>query len=516
MLALASASTAVASPNQESILQDDPLIVYPSSEEELERTLATVKELGVDRIRVSLFWYLVAPRADSRRRPSFAPRGAAWPGSYPRGAWRRYDNIVRIARELDLGVMFTITGPAPNWAAGRRGRSYSAYKPDVDEFRAFATAVGRRYSGDWPPGDSGPAIPRVDHWSLWNEANFPSWLSPQSRRIPGSRRKLVPYSPHHYRDLVDAGWEGLQTTGHAGDVILLGETAPRGGRLGVNKTVPPVRFLRELYCLDRYYLPFTGRQARLRDCPDSPEEIDSFTSDHPALFEADGWAHHPYSLNKAPTWRHPSANSAPLGSIDLLIAAYDSARLAWDDFGLGDIWITEYGYQTEPDPIVGISLVRQALWLSWAEFIAYLNPRVASMAQFLLNDDKPDRRFRSRKRRWRTWQSGLASNRGKRKPSFKEYAFPIHVTPTRVEDGDQVQVFAVARPPENGNPLVARVRIVRGDGRVETLATVDVTNPRAYLNLSVDPRGPGELYVVWIDPTSGGTASTRSVPIRLR
>ena len=39
---------------------------------------------------------------------------------------------------------------------------------------------------------------------------------------------------------------------------------------------------------------------------------------------------------------------------------------------------------------MGIPLVRQALWTSWAEFIAYRNPRIASMAQFLLNDDAPD------------------------------------------------------------------------------------------------------------------------------
>jgi hypothetical protein len=540
LLALASAGPAAASTDQESILQDDPLIVYPSSDAELERTLATVKALGVDRVRVSLFWNLVAPRPTSRRRPSFSPRGAAWPGSYPRRAWRRYDNIVRTARELDLGVMFTITGPAPNWAADRRGRAYSVYKPDPDEFGAFVTAVGRRYSGQWPPGsrspevdagvpavplggaraaqEDGPSLPRVSHWSLWNEANFPSWLAPQSRRTRlRYRGRLVPYSPHLYRRLVDAGWEGLQQTGHEGEVILLGETAPRGGEVGIDKTIPPVKFLRELYCLDRYYLPFIGRHARARDCPDTPEEVDSFTTDHPGLFQATGWAHHPYSLDRRPDWRHPSANSAPLGSIDHLINAYDSARLAWDDLGLGEIWITEYGYQTAPDPYVAIPFERQALWLSWAEFISYQNPRVASMAQFLLNDDRPDKSFRvGDVRRWRTWQSGLASARGKRKPSFREYAYSIHVTPTRVAAGAPVRVFSIARPGENGAPLIARIRIVRGDGRAETLASVEVTNPRSYLDVAVDPEGPGELYVLWVDPVSGGSVATRSVPINLR
>jgi hypothetical protein len=542
LLALASAESALASSDQESILQDDPLIVYPSSESELERTLATIKELGVDRVRVSVFWNLVAPRPKSRRRPSFAPRGAAWPGSYPRRAWRRYDNIVRLARRLDLGVLFTITGPAPNWAAGRNGREYSVYKPKPRELKAFTMAVGQRYSGNWPPRSASPesgadlpsvpfararraqqqdgtALPRVSHWSIWNEANFPSWLSPQSRRsrLAGHRGRLVPYSPHLYRRLVDAAWEGLEETGHTGDVILLGETAPRGGQLGVNKTIPPVKFLRELYCLDRYYLPFTGSQARDRGCPETSEEIDSFTTDHPALFQASGWAHHPYSIDRVPTWRHPSLNSAPLGSIDLLIAAYDNARLGWDDFGQADIWITEYGYQTRPDPYVSIPFARQAKWLSWAEFLAYLNPRVASMAQFLLNDDKPHTKFPADDiRRWRTWQSGLATQTGKRKPAFKEYPFAIHVTPTRIEPGGQIRLFGVARPAENGTPLIARIRMERTNGEVETLASVQVTNSRAYLDVSVDPEGPGELYILWVDPSSGGSASTRRVPITIR
>ena len=542
LLALATASPAAASVDQESILQDDPLIVYPSSEEELERTFATLRALGVDRVRVSLFWNLVATRPRSERRPSFGSRGAAWPGSYPRGAWRRYDNVVRLAGRYDVGVLFTITGPAPNWAAGRKGSEYSVYKPNAREFRAFVTAAGRRYSGWWPPSsgepdaeanlpaiplaDGRPAqqrddekIPRVDHWSVWNEANFPSWLSPQSRRtrLRAYRGGMVPYSPHYYRGLVDAAWEGLQDSGHGSDVILLGETAPRGGRPGINKTVPPVRFLRELYCLDASYTPFRGRRARARRCPDTADGRATFTADHPGLFDASGWAHHPYSLDNRPTWRHPSANSVPLGSIDLLIGAWDSARLAWDDFGQGDIWITEYGYQTAPDPYIGIPLVRQALWTSWAEFIAYGNPRIASMAQFLLNDDAPDTRFdKEDSRRWRTWQSGLATHGGKRKPAFEEYPFPIYVSATDIPVGQTVQVFGIARPLVDGAPLMARIRIIRDDGSVETLTSQSVTNAKGYLDTVVDPGGSGELFILWVDPASGGSATTRTVPVTVR
>jgi len=358
----------------------------------------------------------------------------------------------------------------------------------------------------------------VDHWSLWNEGNFPTWLSPQSRRtrLPGYKGGYLPYSPHLYRQLADAAYDGLVATGHRFDLILIGETAPRGGRVGLNTTIAPLPFLRELYCVDKRYRRFKGREAQARGCPVTAAQRRRFRSENPALFETSGWAHHPYSLDQPPTWSHPSANSVPLGSIERLIRAYDRARLSWGDFGQGDIWITEYGYQTEPDPYVAISLVRQALWTTWAEFIAYDNPRIASMAQFLLNDDRPDKRFDAADiRRWRTWQSGLATNAGARKPAYDEYPFPIHVTPTRPRPGAFIRVFSIARPAPDGMLLEARVQAVGDDGRVVTLKRVTVGNRKAYLNTRVRPLEPGDIRVVWIDPASGGKVSTRAVRIEV-
>jgi hypothetical protein len=554
LLALLVATPAAASVDQESILQDDPLIVYPRSETALERTFVTLRTLGVDRVRVSVFWLLVAPRPNSERRPSFGSRGASWPDSYPRGSWDRYDDIVRLAEKYDIGLLFTLTGPAPDWAAGRKGVVHSVYKPRIREFKAFVTAVGRRYSGTWIP-EGGPepqpapnppyalplpiigqppaqprqedqaqaaatsALPRVDHWSLWNEGNFPSWLAPQSRRtrLPGYKKGVLPYSPHLYRRLVDAGWEGLQRSGHVSDVILLGETAPRGGRPGLNTTLPPLKFLRELYCLDADYRPFRSSEARARRCPDTRAERHRFRRDHPGLFAASGWAHHPYSLDHRPSWRHPSGNSIPLGSINRLVRAYDRARFAWGDVGQGDIWVTEYGYQTAPDPYVGIPLVRQALWTTWAEFIAYRNPRIASMAQFLLNDDAPDNKFDPGDfDYWRTWQSGLATNAGTRKPAFDEYPYPIHVTPLRPRRGRSVRVFGIARPAPDGTPLVAHIQGIASGGDWVTLKKVDVTNVKDYVDTRVRPRSSSELRILWTDPIGGGTAATRSVGIKIR
>ena len=562
LLVLLSAGPAAASEEQESILQDDPLFVYPRSDGELEQGFKTLRELGVDRLRVSVFWNLVAPRPRGKRKPSFGPKGSAWPDSYPDGVWDRYDRIALLGAEYDIELLFTIVGPAPNWAAQRHGGPYSVYKPDVDEFRRFATAVGRRYSGTWtiegqaaaqsqsqpappatPPGVGGTllpgqpqqpqqpqqqpqqqsttqpiTVPRVDHWSLWNEGNYPTWLSPQSRRtrLPGYRGGYLPYSPHLYRQLADAAFDGLAATGHRSDVILIGETAPRGGEVGVNKTIAPLPFLRELYCVDDRYRRFRGIEAQARGCPVTAAQRRRFRAQNPALFETSGWAHHPYSLDQPPTWSHPSKNSVPLGSIGRIIRAYDRARLSWNDFGQGDIWITEYGYQTEPDPYVGIPMFRQALWTTWAEFIAYGNPRIASMAQFLLHDDRPDTKFAAADiRRWRTWQSGLATNAGARKPLYDEYPFPIHVAPTRPRAGATIRVFSIARPAPDDTPLQARVQEIGPDGRVVTLRRVEVDNFKNYLDTWVRPRqSSSQIRVVWVH-ASGGTVSTRRVGVEV-
>ena len=78
-------------------------------------------------------------------------------------------------------------------------------------------------------------------------------------------------------------------------------------------------------------------------------------------------------------------------------------------YGNKRIWITEYGYETNPpDPIFGVSWAKQAAYLKQAFAIARANPRIDLMLWFLLRDDT----------NVNGWQSGLITARGKKKPSF--------------------------------------------------------------------------------------------------
>ncbi len=527
------AAPASASSDMETVLQDDDEIVYQDDPQELDQTLGTLASLGVDTIRASLYWHLVAPSPTRKRRPDFGEKGPADPASYPQYAWRRYDRIVKLAGKHGLNVYFSITGPSPRWAT--RGRGINNIRPNARYFRAFVTAVGKRYSGSYPdpdapsssapatpslpvstdpPEEDRPVIPRVTRWSIWNEPNFPFWLEPQWKRV-GRRYRAT--SPTLYRRLVDAAWTGLQRTGHGGDVILLGETAPYGPhdpkRPGTKGLMAPPMFVRELYCVDRRYRPYRGRAARVRGCPTRAASRARFRATHPALFEATGWAHHAYSLQRRPTFKGRRRDAAPLGALYRLTRALDRAQFRWGaESAEWPLWITEYGYQTlPPDPFRGVSWSRQASWMSWGEYLAYGNPRVDSYGQFLLVDSKPKPGFRrSDRRRWVTWQSGLITDDGKRKPSFEEFKRPIHVTPGRGRRGRSARVFGLFRTAPYDMPIDARIEFARPGGPWETLTTVTVTNPRGYLLQRVHPPGSGRIRILWTDPTSGADVASRA------
>jgi hypothetical protein len=515
LAALAAAVPAQGASDQEALLQDDPRIVFEDSAADLDRTLAHVKSLGFDRIRVSVFWNLFGPDARSPDRPDFE-HPPTDPRAYSPDAWRRYDRVVRLARKHDLGVLLNVTGPAPNWAAAPKGAGFNKNRvvyPRVSPFGDWMHAVGRRYSGTYPdPEVRGAQLPRVGHWSIWNEPNFPSWLYPQWRRIRG---RLVAAAPIRYRLLVEAAYDALRDTGHGEDTVLLGETAP-GGERSLKRGVLPLIFLRELYCLNRAYRPYGGRAAKERGCPASAGARAAFVRDHPGLFQVDGFAHHPYNRYFRPTYRHPDRDAVTMGDIPRLTRALDRVMLRWGAPRGIPVWLTEHGYQTEPpDPTARVSPFRAGLYIAEADFMAYRNPRVASTAQFLLFDDAPRRRFPRRKRRlyWGTWQSGLFTEFGRPKPTLDFFRFPIAVTGRA---GRSVRVWGQYRP--NGvEGLEGRVELQRfGEKDWQELHTASVSRRPSHLDARVTLPGSGRVRIVWTEAATGVQHATPPVQVRVR
>ena len=98
-----------------------------------------------------------------------------------RPSWAPYDTIVTDAQKDGITVDFSLTGPAPPWAAGGGQPApggLGQWKPSASAFKQFVQAVGTRYSGTYDPtldqtmpGDPND-LPRVSFWEIWNEPNF--------------------------------------------------------------------------------------------------------------------------------------------------------------------------------------------------------------------------------------------------------------------------------------------------------------------------------------------------------
>ena len=446
---------------------DDAQFVYADAHN-VDQRMAEAKALGADRIRVSVYWRLLAPNPGQKQKPS-SRYPTSDPRFYTQAGWDRYDRIVQLAAKHGLGLLFSLTGPAPLWVTGtpEGGRSdvEDTWDPNASLFKDFAAAVGTRYSGTYrdeheqpslipllpPTKTEGPVLPRVDHWSIWNEPNHGGWLTPQWQ-APSGGTKLVPASPRIYRGLLDAAWSGLQGSGHANDSILIGETAPRGLHApGLTRGIRPLRFIRDLYCVDSKLRPLTGSAAELLGCPASPDPA-TFASAHPGLFAASGFGHHPYSLTTAPRVADTNRDDATLSGLGRLTAELDAVFGAYGQSRRLPVWITEYGYQTDPpDPTIGVSWSRQANWLDDATYRAYRNPRVASMTQFLLVDDGPLTQYKpDDPRYWGTFQTGLVTAQGKHKAAYDSFQHPIALSARRVR-GDVVSEYGWCAQPVAAN-----------------------------------------------------------------
>lgn len=519
-----SPSTALAAKDQESTFQDDPLLLS-SDPAVVAGTMDKLAALGVDRLRVSVFWKDVAPANVAQTKP--AGFNAADPAQYDPKAWDKYDRIVMLAKDRGLRVNFNVTSPAPSWATGSL-----ADRPDLDknfdpnpaEFGDFVRAVGTRYSGTYVPpvpspaaapaastppsllfprqattGPTGPAIPagalpRVGYWTIWNEPNQPGWLTPQWLQDPRGGKELVETAPRIYRSLVDTAYASLLGTGHTEDTILIGETAPKGQPrvTGPTRAIRPARFIRQLYCLDDNLQFLRGTSAEVRGCPVS-DQAAKMAADHPALFKATGYAHHPYELLLPPTVK-PGAEDFTTANLDDLS---DLLRRIYQRYGQKvpgggrdvPLYLTEYGQQTKPPDKTGVSFATQAAYLNQVEWMTYRNPRVRTLSQFLLNDDGGDIGV--------SFQSGLRTLAGKDKPALLAYQLPVYLPQRRVKRGSSLRVFGLVRPAANGKAVRVELQLRAKNGSYKRLRTLTASTARGYVDARFTPTSSGVLRLAW-------------------
>jgi hypothetical protein len=499
------APAALASSNQEAIIQDDAMLkADPAS------TLAIFKTLGVTRVRVGVPWNSLAPNPNSRKAPRHFKGGS--PTSYSASKWAIYDAIVRDAKASGIQLYFLLTGGAPRWAngGGMPSGTHSQWKPNAVQFGAFAKAIGTRYNGRYRPRGQKSALPRVSFWAIWNEPNYGFDLAPQTT---GSGS--IETGAGIYRGLLAHAWGGLAQSGHkpGRDTILIGELAPRGvdGNIGSFQGVKPLRFLRALYCVDSGYRELRGSAAAARGCPTTSSGSRSFRKQNPGLFGASGFADHPYTSQakpvapNVPTNLHGSGRSDPdfadLPVVPRLERVLDRLNRIYGSGKHYNIWSTEYAYRTRPPDPVGTSLSNQALWLNQAEYISYKQRRISSFDQYLLVDPPGG-----------SFASGLMTNARVPKPSFDAWAMPIWLPTTSTRKGKRVEVWGDARPAHfaRGKQKV-QIRFRSGKkGSFKTLKTITLHNKRGYFDVRMSFPSSGQVKTMW----NGRTSRTQNIRVR--
>ena len=519
LLSCICASSAQAADDQVSIIMDDDQFLYRDNRT-AARTLTTARSLGADWVRATVLWRVVGEgamlankeidklKSETLKKRARAQRARFQPGNprtYPARNWDRFDTLVRTATSLGMRVYFTITGPGPHYAHKTAPPSQrtnaGTYKPYPSRFRSFVEAIGRRYSGQYRDENAThQTLPRVSVWSLWNEPNQPGWLTPQWEKRDG---ETVPASPSIYRQLYQAGRQGLGATGHGGDAVLLGETAPLGSTLrGPRNGIRPVPFLRELLCIAPNQTQYTGPAAARRGCDDFVRT---------GNLVASGFAHHPYTKKNAPTVvsRFPDeitmANIGLLGKLLDTLSTQSGGKIAT----ALPLFLTEFGYESNPpDPRNGIPYMRQAQFNQLAEFLAYNEPRVKATTQFLVRDAGPLTRFAKGSRfYWFTYQSGLYTQRGRAKPAAFTYALPFvvypHADPAMVNFWGQLRF----RPNNTENAAVIMWR-PNNQAQFTQIGSVPA-NARGFFSGSLPIPGPaGEYRALYFNPQTGKVANS--------
>ena len=368
------------------------------------KTIAKLESLGVHAVRIVLYWGQVAPHASRKQRPSF---NQASPAAYN---WGSYDQLINAVTALHWTVLLTVSGgPSPRWATPHGEDQYT--NPSAVEFGQFAKAVGKHYGK------------LIKLYSIWNEPNQPQYLRPQYLK-----RQLV--SPTIYRGLFLAAYNGLKASGNfSGMRVLMGETSPVGVQLA---GIPaPLAFLRGVLCLNAAYHPIG----------------------HCSKLPAYGYAQHPYAEGPGPFWipsktQDPHGDDVTIGTIGRLVTALNRAAAVGAIRAGMPIYITEFGIQSIPSPLVGVSLAKQAEFDAISEKLAWNNPRVVSFDQYLLRDDPPVKSSNPIGR-WPGFESGLETYKGQQKPLFNGFRLPLVVT--RTHSG--VSFWGVVRPA--GDPASA-------------------------------------------------------------
>jgi hypothetical protein len=466
LVLLAPAPGAQASPELQTGISDDGVLLFDPAG--APQAVARWAAAGIDTVRVQVRWVGVAPGALQTTQPlGFDARNPDDPGY----DWAYLDRAIGLVVGAGMKPLLAVTGSGPLWSSRVPALGNPRYQPDGAKFGQFAEAVARRYG-------------RVaDRYLVWNEPNQPLWLQPQ-QECPVKGRRCSPVAPHTYRALLRAAYPAIHRA-DPGAQVIAGALAPRGADpLQRNRPLRPLAFIRAFGCVDERYRPV--RTGRCRGF--LPARMD-------------GFAYHPHPIKASPSTPSPNADDAAiadLGKLERTLDAVQRARGFTTPTGAHTpLHLTEFGYQTNPpDPYDGIPVARQSRWLQQAAYLAWKDPRVRTLVQYVWRDEGVKSVGAGRKK-YAGWQSGLLFADGRPKPALAGFQHPffadVSTLAPRVRFWGQVRpgaahtVLLQRRSPSGSYVTVARLRTDRRGTFVKTLA---VPRPGSYRYRTADPPAP--------------------------
>ena len=461
---------------------DDNLPAVPRRRASPTATLDELRDLGVDRVRLSLHWRAIAPDAPqrpARRRPA-DPRYDA-----SRASTRSTTSLraARGARHRGALQRHRRRAAVGDRAARRRARSTLQYRPDPRaSSRASSRCSARRYDGR---GACAAARRRVVDLERAEPGRA-------AAAAVGGRRGST--SPRIYRALVRAALaRAARARATASDIVLLGETAPRG----VDRQRPHGRDAARAVPA-RAALPRRGpaaARARPRGCDFARR----------GRFDVTGYAHHPYSIVSPPDVAAPatpttSRSPTATGSCAVLDAAAGARAASRPSCRSGTR--SSATRRCRPTRSAASPLDRPGALARRGRAADVPRPaRRRARAVPAARRPAARRAAPRRPRYWGTYQSGLRFADGRRKPACDAYRLPLDAPPRVARAASRCGCGASCAPRRTASRAAraARVRAARARrvraGRRADRASYD---PRGYFEVDgAPPQQPGTWRFVW-------------------
>lgn len=359
-LPLFAAAPAQAGKQMEVALQDDGVFLY-GEHYNVDTAYQRLRALGATHLRMNVLWWQPIPAA--QRTQTTVPSNIVYD-------WSVWDQAVARAAAYGIKVQLDLTGDPPAWACGSKQPPYACdgFRPDVNLFAHFVGAAVAHFKG------------RVNRFSMWNEPNWYTWISPHDE------------APLIYRQLYMAGYNAAKAANPEAEVVM-GEFAPHFQR---NISTPPLQFVREMVCVNKRLRPIKGAAEK---CTGGPLKLDAAST-------------HPYDFTNRPTKRRKKPDELTMANINAYPRLLNRLRkkgLIEPSTKKFPIYLTENGYFVAGRR--GVPESKRKRWITQAWQMALDAPRVKQQLHYVLVSppaDSPSSYF----------DMGLIGSNGVLRPSY--------------------------------------------------------------------------------------------------